>query len=108
MRVGVLPDCNRVVSLSGSTFHERKTIRVIVSDADPIRLTAKRLPLRSSGLAIFLRTTNTCSIRLMVTLTIFTSATPATARLTMPGTSDSEPAILPAAMAWIKTVPLLK
>jgi len=38
MRVGVLPDCKRMVSLSGSIFHERKTIRVIVSDADPIRL----------------------------------------------------------------------
>ena len=34
MRVGVLPDCNRIVSLSGSIFHERKTIRVTVSEAD--------------------------------------------------------------------------
>ncbi len=44
----------------------------------------------------------------MVTVTSFKSATPETARFNIPGTSDSDPAMLPPAMAWVKTLPLLK
>ena len=86
-------------SFSGSTFHWRITMRVTMSEADPIRLTAIRFPLSSSGLEIFFRTTKMCSRRLMITLMALTSATPETERLSMAGRSESEILTLPPAIA---------
>ena len=83
-------------------------MRVTMSDADPSRLTATRLPLRSSRLTMFFRTTKICSRRLMVTATSLRSATPEIERFSIAGTSESEATMFPPAIACVKTLPLLK
>ena len=83
-------------------------MRVVMSEAEPILLTAILFPLRSSGLVTFFRTTTICSRRLMVTATSLRSATPEIERFSIAGTSESEAAMFPPAIACVKTLPLLK